>query len=180
MNLNIFSSDEVFPAMDAPVSAVKLVPIALNANDYDLDEADSASPMLRRNEVAPAEEQSDEEKQPKMSVSLSPINDKLKDFVGGLAGDETGVEDDQSADVTLLQAAAEGEIGVVKKRVNDMKNMGKTVEAEINRVDDSEFTALHMAARYNRKNVVSFLIDNNANINKVGKEGLTPLHLAAK
>lgn len=166
--------------MEEPVTSVKLVPIKLQPNDYD--EEDSASPMLKKNnQIAPSGDELNDEKAPPMS-SLDPINDKLKELVGNLAGDDGIIveESDTNADVTLLQFAAEGEISVVKQKVEEMIKQGKIVAVEINLVDKDGFTALHMAARYNRKNVVNYLIDNGADINKAGKEGLTPLHLAIK
>ena len=57
-------------------------------------------------------------------------------------------------------------------------------------MDNTGFSALHLAARYNRKNVINVLLDNGADINLKGSkglgsegsssEGLTPLHLATK
>ena len=51
---------------------------------------------------------------------------------------------------------------------------------ELNKLDNAGSSALHLAARYNRKNVINALVENGADINLSGAEGLTPLHLSTK
>ncbi|XP_051157877.1 uncharacterized protein LOC127279521 [Leptopilina boulardi] len=46
--------------------------------------------------------------------------------------------------------------------------------------DDNCYTLLHLAIKYNLKDVVLFLLEKESNINAVSKLGETPLHLAAK
>ncbi|XP_051157878.1 ankyrin-3-like [Leptopilina boulardi] len=46
--------------------------------------------------------------------------------------------------------------------------------------DNNCYTLLHLAIKYNLKDVVLFLLDKESNINAVSKLGETPLHLAAK
>ena len=89
--------------------------------------------------------------------------------------------DEFSLDFSLHQAASEGAIDRVKQIIVDMSNQGKDVFREIDRQNTQGFTALHLAARYNRKNVVRFLLDQEADINRPAVEDCyTPLHLATK
>ena len=178
----MFRGDYVVPETDEPVSTVKLVPIALSPDD-EKDEEDTG---MLNNKVAPAKDEEPTGPTPEElegrteDTSFNPLND-LKELVANLAVDDAGVnEEDENVDFTLVQAAAEGDITIVKERVNEMRANGKQLDIELNLTDNHNFTALHMAARYNRKNVVNYLIDNGADMNKVGNEGLTPLHLATK
>lgn len=162
--------------MEEPVTSIKLVPIKLQPNDYD--EEDSTTPMLKKNnQIAPVEEGGEVEGE---EAPNSPFNDKFREIVGSLTADNEMDDEDPEADFTIIQAAAEGEISVIKERVQKMKKEEKPVGVELSLAGKDGFTPLHMAARYNRKNVVNFLIDNDVDKDRVGKEGLTPLHLATK
>jgi len=75
---------------------------------------------------------------------------------------------------SLPQAAAEGDLGAVRKMIAE----GIDVDY---REDNFIKTALHLAAREGHKDMVSFLLSKGANINaKDGWPGCTALHYAAE
>ncbi|XP_066924835.1 transient receptor potential cation channel subfamily A member 1-like isoform X2 [Clytia hemisphaerica] len=180
------------------LSAVKL--IAINPNENDEEDAAPTTPMINNRpssgggereglEEAAAEGAIDKVKH----SSISAIDTILTNFTGvGTADDKEVFEDESlSADVTLLQASSEGNITLVKSRIaalqeeskkltSDLDKVKALVSKELDRLDEKDFSALHLASRYNRKNVIKALLDAGANIDLVGSEGLTPLHLATK
>lgn len=162
------------------LSAIKL--IAINPNEND--EEDAGIPMLRKKnsvqpiDEPPAEEKPQDEAPKEKTISISALDNIITNFTGG--AEEVFDDQDLSADLTLLQGAAEGNITLVKKQIEELKTSGRDVMKELNLSDDKGFSALHLASRYNRKNVIKALIDAGADKNLPGADGLTPLHLATK
>ena len=125
------------PEVEKNLSAVKL--IAINPNELDEEDALPTTPMLNQRpnatdqidgdapEPAGAD---DDEKGPSSplgkikTTSVSAIDSILTNFTGG--NDETGGitidDDDLEADGTLLQASSEGNITLVKKRIEALKH----------------------------------------------------------
>lgn len=52
--------------------------------------------------------------------------------------------------------------------------------SDINTVDESESTPLHLAAEEDKLNIVQLLLDHGADINATDEFKSTPLHLAAE
>ena len=99
--------------------------------------------------------------------------------------DEISVSSDDWSDINLLQAASEGAIDRIKLYFGEIKNKfglgSKDFGQERDQTDKQGYNAIHLAARYNRKNVVAYLLDNGANIdNPDGEYRNTPLLLATK
>ena len=103
------------------------------------------------------------------------------------SGSEAEITEDTSCssslyaiDFSLHQAASEGAIDIVKEHIRQLKIGGNEfLYGEINKENKKGFTPLHLAAMYNRKNIIKQLLDNGAQINKTGSyDELTPLHLA--
>eukprot|EP00008_Paramoeba_atlantica_P014260 CAMPEP_0201488602 /NCGR_PEP_ID=MMETSP0151_2-20130828/19268_1 /ASSEMBLY_ACC=CAM_ASM_000257 /TAXON_ID=200890 /ORGANISM="Paramoeba atlantica, Strain 621/1 / CCAP 1560/9" /LENGTH=168 /DNA_ID=CAMNT_0047873927 /DNA_START=87 /DNA_END=593 /DNA_ORIENTATION=- len=75
--------------------------------------------------------------------------------------------------ITLFDAASQGDVELVKKRL--------TMElAKINGQDAQGKTPLHEACRWNHSEVAQLLIDEGANPDLEDKEGATPLHIACR
>jgi len=149
--------------------SIKLVAVNLTASKDDVDgawdssESNTDTPMLpfKNNSVHPDEKPSDEPS-------------KFQSEDGSVTSG------DSSIDIKLHQAASEGDIDIVKRIVADYERNG-LLESHINRVNKQDFTALQLAARYNRKAVVSFLLKKGALIDlQGGEDKQTALHLAAK
>jgi ankyrin repeat protein len=74
---------------------------------------------------------------------------------------------------SIIQAAClAGEIDVVRKYISDRRSI---VTADNS--DDSENDLLHLASIGGHMDLVSFLIEEGANVNAKASEGLTALHL---
>ena len=98
---------------------------------------------------------------------------------------DTAEPDKDSAWFSLHLAAKEGAIERVKHIIEKYKMLhtmsSKKFINERDKLDGNGFSALHLAARYNQKNVVEYLLDNNALLNGPDRDdGNTPLLLAAK
>ena len=85
------------------------------------------------------------------------------------------------SDVWFVQAASEGNLVQVKRFVNGLKKGDlKKFAVERDRLVNG-YSALHMAARYNKCDVVDYLLDNNAPMDQKDEEDEnTPLLLAIK
>ena len=75
--------------------------------------------------------------------------------------------------ITLWDAAADGDVEMVKKRL-------KMELAKINAQDPQGKTALHEACRWNHGVVAQLLIDEGADPDLADTEGATPLHVSAR
>ena len=75
--------------------------------------------------------------------------------------------------ITLWDAAADGDVEMVKKRL-------KMELAKINAQDPQGKTALHEACRWNHGAVAQLLIDEGADPDLADNEGATPLHVSAR
>lgn len=54
------------------------------------------------------------------------------------------------------------------------------IDSEIDSLDTNGFAALHYAAQLDRVEILNLLLDNGANRDVQGENGVTPLHLASK
>lgn len=161
-------------------SSIKL--IAINPNEIDEPDAVVTTPMIKKNAVHPEKDIAEEEKHEDQNLknnssSFSTLDTILTNIVGA---EDLPYDEELNADVNLLQASAEGNITLVKERIKELTDLRKDLDVELNLVDGEGFSAMHLAARYNRKNVIDVLIKNGANKDLRGVEGLTPLHLATK
>lgn len=86
-----------------------------------------------------------------------------------------------NSDVWFHQAASEGNLGQVKSYINELKrgDYGRFIRERDLLINN--YSALHIAARYNQVEVVKFLLDNDAPIEQKDTEDEnTPLLLATK
>lgn len=67
---------------------------------------------------------------------------------------------------------------LIQKGKVDAAKMLFTRDFDVNDTDNEGNTALHIAAKMNDVNIVTFLIGHNADIDKINAKGLTPLQLA--
>jgi len=73
----------------------------------------------------------------------------------------------------LFQAAENGQLVDIQTDLSSTKNM-----ADI--LDQNGASALHHAAKMNRVQVINFMIKAGASVDVYSKDGLTPLHVAAR
>ena len=144
----------------------------LQARSYAVDNED-ANP---NGDVAAGEER------PSAVGVYSPLRDKFSTVTHFDFDDATSTSSDSN--VWFHQAATEGAIDQVKLH---MATLGKLYnEGSARYVEERDriykgYSALHMASRYNRKNVVLFLLSKDAPIDQRDEEDKnTPLLLAAK
>lgn len=116
--------------------------------------------------------------------------DRFSDNASQATDDKSGtgrstISDDPSVDIPLHQAAREGNSAKLKQiieylRDDTAEDTGR-FQSELAKCNAQGHNALHLAARYNRKNCVSFLLDNGSDINqKDSEDGNTPLLLSVK
>ncbi len=77
----------------------------------------------------------------------------------------------ETSNKTIHEAAATGDIAQVQSLLSQGTN--------INLLNRSRFTPLHLAVLNRRKEVAELLINKGANLNAKNNRGLTPLHVAA-
>ena len=115
-----------------------------------------------------------------------PKNEELNE--GGEVPDERPYDGASSftsgtsdSEVWYHQAASEGNLIQVKRFIEDLKQGEYSkFQKERDRLIDN-YSALHMAARYNQTDIVEFLLDNDAQIEQKDKEDEnTALLLAVK
>ncbi|XP_074605773.1 transient receptor potential cation channel subfamily A member 1-like isoform X1 [Acropora palmata] len=82
----------------------------------------------------------------------------------------------KASEMDLYQACCEGDTSVVRSLL-ELQSL-----REVNQLSDSGLSAMHCAARRNKKEVLQILIDNGADVNVIASMAskiLTPLHYAA-
>ena len=79
----------------------------------------------------------------------------------------------QCGETNLFEAAADGRMADVKAYFSST-----TLKADI--LDHNGQGALHHAARMNPVEVVEFMLKAGADVDVLNREGLTPLHVAAR
>ena len=77
----------------------------------------------------------------------------------------------KAPDISIHQAANDGNIEAVKQALND--------GADVNAKEDNGFTPLHEAANQGHKEIVELLIAKGANVNAKDEKGYTPLDQSA-
>lgn len=76
---------------------------------------------------------------------------------------------------SLFEAAASGQVADIQTYLS------MTTEAEkVDVLDQNGASALHHAAKMNRVRVIDFMLKAGANVDVYSKDGLTPLHVAAR
>ncbi|XP_074549498.1 protein phosphatase 1 regulatory subunit 12C isoform X2 [Halichoeres trimaculatus] len=117
------------------------------------------------------------------------LNDPSRDQPGSMGRDETSpllkrrksVRFDSAAE--FLAACASGdtdEAQVMLQEARETKLRNREDAADIINCSNADgITALHQACIDGSMEIVSFLLDNGANVNQVDSEGWTPLHVAA-
>ena len=141
------------------------------------DEEAEASPMPGLgNSVAPTE-----------NAGFDPIEEReKKDSVGEKVDKLSGLgaqslsSEDICNDFGLHQAAREGAVEALKQKLDQVVFDGQDILRVIDFADGEGLTPLHHAAKCNRKEAVTLLIENGAFIDKSGEDHNTPLHFAAK
>lgn len=73
----------------------------------------------------------------------------------------------------LFEAAANGQVANIQTYLSSTKN-----KADI--LDQNGLSALHHAAKMNRVQVIEFMLKAGASVDVYSKDGLTPLHVAAR
>ena len=73
----------------------------------------------------------------------------------------------------LFEAAANGQVADIQTYLSSTKN-----KADI--LDQNGLSALHHAAKMNRVQVIEFMLKAGASVDVYSKDGLTPLHVAAR
>ena len=132
---------------------------------------------------------------PKEEMELSdldplPNNEEQNEHTGGVVeegfpqqfdGASSYTSGTSDSEVWFIQAASEGNLLQVQRFITELKRGDyKRFEAERDRLVNG-FSALHMAARYDKVEIVNFLLDNNAPIEQKEEEDEnTPLLLAIK
>jgi ankyrin repeat protein len=77
----------------------------------------------------------------------------------------------------LIEAAKKDDLGFIKSHFNTEKS--RLSPSAFNDIDESCMTLLHYACQAGAINTVSFLLENQANVNAVTETCQTPLHYAA-
>lgn len=76
---------------------------------------------------------------------------------------------------SLFEAAANGQVADIQTYLS------RTTDAKVVDVlDENGASALHHAAKMNRVQVIDFVLKAGANVDVFSKDGLTPLHMAAR
>ena len=75
---------------------------------------------------------------------------------------------------SLFEAAASGQVADIQTYFLS------TTEDKLDILDEHGASALHHAAKMNRVQVIDFMLKAGANVDVYGKDGLTPLHFAAR
>ena len=76
---------------------------------------------------------------------------------------------------SLFEAAANGQVADIQTYLS------RTIDAKaVDGLDENGASALHHAAKMNRVQVIDFVLKAGANIDVFSKDGLTPLHVAAR
>lgn len=104
----------------------------------------------------------------RMQKDMERVAGALADLFVGLL---RGVPDDDGGDISVVEAAAKGDIARVKDIVR--KNPDKVNAKHENK------TALQLASYEGKTDVVKFLLENKADVNITDDEGDTALHYAA-
>ena len=73
----------------------------------------------------------------------------------------------------LFEAAANGQVADIQTQLSSTKN-----KADI--LDQNGLSALHHAAKMNRVQIIRFMLKAGASVDVYSKDGLTPLHVAAR
>ena len=73
----------------------------------------------------------------------------------------------------LFEAAANGQVADIQTYLSSKKN-----KADI--LDQNGLSALHYAAKMNRVQIIEFMLKAGASVDVYSKDGLTPLHVAAR
>ena len=87
------------------------------------------------------------------------------------------LSEDDTVHLSIHQAAREGAIEKIKE---DVESKGIDIMRIIDQPNSENQCPIHLAARYNRENVVKFLYEEGAWIDKPGEDKNTPLHIAVK
>ncbi|XP_045163299.2 E3 ubiquitin-protein ligase mib1-like isoform X1 [Mercenaria mercenaria] len=103
-----------------------------------------------------------------MQRDMERVAGALADLFVGLL---RGVPDDDSGDMSVVEAAAKGDIGRVKDIVRRSPD-------KVNAKHENK-TALQLACYEGKMDVIKFLLDNKADVNISDDEGDTALHYAA-
>ena len=73
----------------------------------------------------------------------------------------------------LFEAVANGQVADIQTYLSSKKN-----KADI--LDQNGLSALHYAAKMNRVQIIEFMLKAGASVDVYSKDGLTPLHVAAR
>ena len=91
--------------------------------------------------------------------------------------EEVETSDDESVELSLHQAAREGALDKIRE---DVRHLGVDITKVINQLNRENQAPLHLAARYNRANVIEYLIQQGASVDLQGENNNTSLHIAVK
>ncbi|XP_071360694.1 protein phosphatase 1 regulatory subunit 12C isoform X1 [Trachinotus anak] len=139
---------------------------------------DKASAVPRRRWRGDAEDRAGE---PEAELSDPPGEQPVSNEISPILKPRKSVRFDRAAE--FLAACASGdtdEAQVMLKEAKDTKRRnGEDVTEIINCSNADGITALHQACIDGSMEMVTFLLENGANVNQVDSEGWTPLHVAA-
>ena len=115
---------------------------------------------------------------PKMP-SKEKIKDGLVDRMSAV-GTQSLSSEDVSTEFGLHLAAREGAVEILRAKLEACKNEGHDILRIIDLKDMDGLAPLHHAAKANKKEAASLLLEYDAYADIAGEDCNTPLHLAAK
>ncbi|EDV27939.1 uncharacterized protein TRIADDRAFT_53001 [Trichoplax adhaerens] len=114
----------------------------------------------------------------KVAFANLPNNKEIPLEIRGSIISDAKFNPDENSTRDLFWAAKSGDIDILEDYLSDSDIVHDKFEC--NRLDRHKLSPLHYAAKYNRIDVVKYLLRYGADIDCIGGDGVTPLLIAAK